>query len=394
MSITFIHTADWQIGKPFAGIEDSDNRSRLGDYRIKAIDRIAQLCQEHQADFVVVAGDMWDSITPTKQLVSKTLKAIGEIPVPVYVIPGNHDHGAIGTVWHQAYFSDERTKLAPNLQVLMDFVPLELESAIILPCPLLRRHVNSDLTDWLRQGSDLYKKLTYKPRIVLAHGSVSDFGSSSFEDDEEVGYTSTNLLNLERLPAEELDYVALGDWHGTKQIDLKSWYSGTPEPDRFPKGGTHDQGNVLLVTAERETNPKVTPLRTGVVNWIKSDFHFTGEDAMASFEAFINELLGNRVGTDLLQLNLTGTLGLELFADLEKKLDTYSNRLLRLKLESQVQVNPQMDELESLLRGDRDPLIARVSSKLVSIIQQGGEQGEIAREALKQLYFTSKKIRQ
>lgn len=392
MPIKFIHTADWQIGKPFAGVEDSANRSRLGEYRVEAINRIAQLCKEHHAAFVLVAGDLWDSVTPTKALVSRTLAAIGRISVPVYVIPGNHDHGAMGTVWHQAYFQEERNKLAANLQVILDFAPIELEKAILLPCPLLRRHVNSDLTDWLRSDAELYKHLANKPRIVVAHGSVTDFGTSTFEDEEEIGYAAANLLNLERLPSEGLDYIALGDWHGTKQVSSKAWYSGTPEPDRFPRGDGHDQGNVLLVSAERGETPVVTALKTGSVSWINAEFHFTGEDSMDAFDTFMNGLLSTRVGSDLLQLDLTGSMGLELFSQLESSLDTYSNRLLRLKLENKVQVNPKQEELESLQRSDRDPLIARVAAKLLSMIKQGGEQEDVAREALKQLYFTTKAI--
>lgn len=393
MKATFIHTADWQIGKSFASVEDPESRSRLGAYRIQTIDRIARLCTDYQAAFVLVAGDLWDSITPTKQLVSQTLSAIGKIPVPVYVIPGNHDHGAIGTIWHQAYFQEEKDLLAPNLHVILDFLPVELEKAILLPCPLLRRHVNTDLTEWLRQGKEVYEGLSTKPRIVLAHGSVTSFGSESFKDEEELEYNATNTLDLSRLPGNELDYIALGDWHGTKEINAKSWYSGTPEPDRFPKGGGHDQGNVLLVTADRGSNPTVTPLKTGSVAWIRKEIHFAGEeDPIASFDYSMNELLGTRVGTDLLQLSMTGSLGLELFANLEKKLDTYSNRLLRLKLDNQVKVNPSLDELESLQSSAKDPLIARVATQLVSLIDQGGEKEAIAREALKQLYFTTKEL--
>ncbi|MFC0656214.1 hypothetical protein [Mongoliitalea lutea] len=91
------------------------------------------------------------------------MKAIGEIPVPVYVIPGNHDHGAMGTVWHQSYFLEERLTLAPNLHLLVEAVLVELEEVILLPCPLLRRHVNSDLTEWLRSGAEIYQGLANKP---------------------------------------------------------------------------------------------------------------------------------------------------------------------------------------------------------------------------------------
>jgi DNA repair exonuclease SbcCD nuclease subunit len=392
MTLSFIHTADWQIGKPFASIEDPDNRSKLASFRVQVIHQIAQLCTEHQAAFVLVAGDLWDSITPTKKLVSETLAAIGKIPVPVYVIPGNHDHGAMGSIWHQPFFLEEKEALSPNLQVILTSEPLDLGEAILLPCPLLRRHEHTDLSQWLREGSEVYDSLSQKPRIVLAHGSVISFGSTTFEDEEELGYGAANFIDLSRFPMEQLDYIGLGDWHGTKQITDKTWYSGTPEPDRFPKSNSHNQGNVLLVKAERGANPTVTPIKTAKLSWNKEEFHFTGDDSLDAFESVLHASLGTRVGMDLLHLSLTGSLGLEYFSNLQKKLETYQNRLLRIKLDNQVKVDPSMDELDSLLQSTVDPLIARVAENLVVIIERGGDEGEIAREALKQLYFTTKAI--
>ncbi|MCE2725348.1 MAG: metallophosphoesterase, partial [Planctomycetaceae bacterium] len=88
---TFIHTADWQLGKPFAGIRDVTKRSLVQQERIEAIRRIRAAVVERRAAFVLVAGDLFDSPTPTRTVVAQALGVIGEMPVPVYAIPGNHD---------------------------------------------------------------------------------------------------------------------------------------------------------------------------------------------------------------------------------------------------------------------------------------------------------------
>ena len=36
--LTFLHSADWQIGKPYARVQDPDKRARLRQARIEAID--------------------------------------------------------------------------------------------------------------------------------------------------------------------------------------------------------------------------------------------------------------------------------------------------------------------------------------------------------------------
>ena len=81
--ITFIHTADWQIGKPFASIADPAKRARVQQERIEAIRRIGGVVRERRAAFVVVAGDLFDSPTPTNATVAAALGGIASLEVPV-----------------------------------------------------------------------------------------------------------------------------------------------------------------------------------------------------------------------------------------------------------------------------------------------------------------------
>src|SRR6187401_2481376 len=150
MTTTFLHTADWQIGKPFAGVEDIQKRSLLQQERINMLERVAGAARDQNADFVVVAGDLFDSPSVTKATVSAACSAIGKLPIPVFAIPGNHDHGGPGSLWEQPFFRQEQAQLAPNLRMLLTPEAVELENAVLFPCPLLRRHESTDLTAWLR----------------------------------------------------------------------------------------------------------------------------------------------------------------------------------------------------------------------------------------------------
>ena len=89
----FLHTADWQIGKPFARISDENKRALVRNARIEAIVRIGDVARETGAEFIVVAGDLFDSPSADKATVSAACSAMGKLGMPVYVIPGNHDHG-------------------------------------------------------------------------------------------------------------------------------------------------------------------------------------------------------------------------------------------------------------------------------------------------------------
>jgi DNA repair exonuclease SbcCD nuclease subunit len=386
MSVKFIHTADLQLAKPYGSIKDDDKRIELKNVRFEVFTTIKKMVEEHGAKFVVIAGDMFDSPTPTNPEVSKACKLIGAIKVPVYVIPGNHDHGGKGSVWYQDFFIREQPSLAPNLVILLEPKAIEIDHAILFPCPLLRRHESGDLTSWLRT-IDTSVFPTNKPKIILAHGTTQDFSSGSTLDDE---YIIANFIDLARLPENEFDYIALGDWHGTKKLGNKAWYAGTPEIDRFIKGAENKPGHVLLVEADCKKAPVVTEIRTTKVEWYEKEFEFIDENSLDIFNAEINALFGTRVAEDLLKLTLTGHLGLADFTKLEEQITTLESRMINLKLDNRVSITPTNDEIESLKNRLSDPLISSVADKLIQASMLGNEDAEIATVALRELYAACK----
>ncbi len=385
MKTTFIHTADWQLGKPFAGVEDDNNRILLQQERINVLGRIAEVARETGAQFIVVAGDVFDSPTPTNKTISAACSAIGEMKVPVYAIPGNHDHGGPGSVWEQEFFKHEHEQLAPNLHVLLKPEPVSLEQAVLFPCPLLRRHEASDPTAWLRSPELDLSRLGDKPRVVIAHGTVQGF-SGEDPDEDEAGGDLPNLINLEKLTASEFDYMALGDWHGAKQVLPTAWYSGTPEMDRFPKGGDHDQGKVVLVTVRHGGQPEAQLRLTARFGWHELPFQFADDSAVAQLEEQVTALIAGRAGQDLVRLRLSGALGIEASDNLHRKLEVWQARLLRLKLTDETTIAPSPSEAAALRERPADPLISRVSSKLLGLAAGTGEEAAVARVALRELY--------
>lgn len=380
----FLHTADWQLGKPFAGVDDELKRSLLQHERIAAINRLADTAREHSAEFVLVAGDLFDSPRATKSTVAAACSAIGAIGIPVFAIPGNHDHGGAGSLWEQEFFKRECEHLAPNFRILLKPEPVELANAVLFPCPLLRRHETIDPTAWLQVAREFDERFGDKPRIVLAHGSVLNFGS--LPDDEEADAGVPNLIDLPRLPESDFDYIALGDWHGAKQVADKAWYSGTPELDRFVKGDGHNPGNVLVVEATRGQPPQVKCVRIGAVGWHELKFDFMDDNGLARLRELVAERIGNRANADLLRLHLTGSLGIEATTELHNMIESWSARLLRIKLDNQTVINPSGTELDGLTQRAGDPLISRVAAKLWALAEGGSDQAAVARIALRELH--------
>ncbi len=384
MTTRFLHSADWQLGKPFATVGDEVKRHRLQVERVQVIRRMAAVVAERALDFVVVAGDLFDSPHVTKATVSAACEAMGLMRVPVLVIPGNHDHGGPGSIWEQAFFLREREQLAPNLRVLLRGEPVVLEKAVVFPAPLLRRHEAGNPVAWVREAVDDAAVPGDLPRIVVAHGTVQGFGG--MEDDEEGGVGVANWIDLASLPEGALDYVALGDWHGTKQVGPVAWYSGTPEIDRFPKGESNDPGNVLVVEAGRGRVPVVEKVATGRFVWKREAFRFSDDASVELFGARLDEWIGERRDEHLLRLVLEGSLGIDAAGRLGKMLESWEARLARLKLEDRVMIAPSAEEIAQLTQRVEDPLIAAVAAALVGRCGGESEDAAVARLAMRELY--------
>ena len=388
----FIHTADWQIGKSYGAVADEQKRFRLQQERIAAIGRIRDVVKLHSVDFVLVAGDLFESTTPASTAVLEVLEAIGEMQVPVLVIPGNHDHGAPGTVWHREDFQRQKPLMAPNLQLLLEQQIVELPQAVLLPCPLLRNQNSADPTTWLRHF-DWDGLPENKPRIVLAHGSVHGFGGRSYDLEEEIQAVSNNQIDLSVLPTEQIDYIALGDWHNLKEITTRAWYCGTPEPDQFDQGTDNQRGQVLLVDLERGKIPAVQPQQTGRIYWHNISISLTGDADLDRLQRQIDELTAGRVNRDLLRMEISGSLSLAGHSHYEQMKNDLNDRLLRLRIKGECQQAPEAEELEQLTARVEDPLIARVANQLQQQLQEEdpeSEQAAINRAALCELFrFTT-----
>ncbi|WP_395346492.1 exonuclease SbcCD subunit D [Variovorax sp. UC122_21] len=247
----FLHTADWQIGRQFASF-DPEHAPILAEARIAVVERLAALALEHRVDAVLVAGDVFDAQTVSERTLRRLFNALAAYPGPWLLIPGNHDAALAESVWTRAQRlgavpAHVHLLLAPELRLF------EAQGFAVLPAPLAQRHTYNDLTAWFDEADTPAGLL----RIGLAHGSVQGLLSEDID--------SANPIAPERATSARLDYLALGDWHGCKRIDARTWYAGTPEPDRFKDNGS---GQALLVEIDAPgAEPRVTQLQVGRFRW-------------------------------------------------------------------------------------------------------------------------------
>ncbi len=374
--VRFIHTADLQIGMPFHRVP-GDKGARLRAVRLEALREISRVAAEHEVDFVVVAGDFFDANTVADEVVVQACERLSRIPVPVYILPGNHDFcGGPGSVYHRASFLKNRPG---HVTVLEKPEPVVAAggAAVILPAPLHHRRIVGESTAHLT--ADFGREAAPGAvRIGLAHGGVV-----AFELDWEE--KPTNFVDPDRVESAELDYLALGDWHGLLEVRPRTWYSGTPEPTSFK---SRNPGYLLVVeVAARGAEPRVVPVQVARTRWLSHEVELNTDpdlDALASWFASLD-----RPEDTVVRLNLRGTLTLAGVARLDELLTTRRHLLLDLRVDDSV---VPMASDEELLEIATDGYLRSTVDELRGLVAQGGEQGAIAARALQVLYQLHREI--
>ena len=284
----FIHTADLHLGRRFGNLPD-EVRGRLVEARHESLDRLVEAAHSHAAGHVLVAGDVFDTETPSDPVWRQALSRMGADPfLHWWLIPGNHDSLAAESLW-----SRFRRQAPPNVHLMDDAKPVEIApSVFLLPAPLPRRYPGRDLTQVIAGCETAADAL----RIGLAHGAVQSFSEDGGRDDA--------IIPPDRAATARLDYLALGDWHGHLRIAERTWYSGTPERDGFRHGGP---GVCLAVTLTAPgVLPEVSALPTGRFTWTDHALPLVpGQDPGAALRALLDPDRAAR-RDHLMQIRVTG----------------------------------------------------------------------------------------
>ncbi len=368
MAFRFVQTADWQLGKQFSSI-GGDAGAALRDQRIKTVRAIGRLAAERRVDAVLVAGDVFDANTVAEGTLIQALDALGEFAGDWVFIPGNHDPALADSVWTRLVSRNP----PENVHVLVEpQKPLYLRdgTVAILPAVLQRRHEADDITAWF----DTAETPAGAVRIGLAHGSVAEYLPSPSE--------APNPISAERAEAARLDYLALGDWHGTRRINERTWYAGTPESDRFTSS---DPGNVLLVSIDGPSQiPNIETVKVGTFIWLseRADLHSSAD--IAALDERIASLTPIP-DTYLLSLTISGALDLARRTELGAIIEKWGALLRALRIDEQGLVaEPSDDDLDRI---DRSGFVREAMERLRARARDNSDMEQaVAQAALIRLY--------
>ena len=281
--IKLIHCADLHLDSPFAGLAPEQAALRRAEQR-DLLDRLCDLAQDEGADLVLLSGDLFDSRQIYRETVDALAAALGRVPVPVFLAPGNHDPYGPLSPYALPIWPD-------NVHIFTSSVPegVDLPSlgCTVYGAAFTSEHpARSPLVGFHapRDG---------RVHLMTLHGDVggTDYGPLSVSDIADSGLT----------------YLALGHVHQTGGLQRAGdtfWaYSGCPEGRGFDETG--DKG-ALVVTIDGGVTAEFRPLCRRRYHVITADL--TGAaDALTAVES----VLPRDARQDVVRLELRGQFAME-----------------------------------------------------------------------------------
>lgn len=295
---TFLHTSDLQIGMDRHFL-DADAQARFNDARIRAINRIGEVAGQRGCEFIIIAGDVFEKNSLSAQTTARAREALKQLPVPVYLLPGNHDPLVADSIFYH-------TSGIPGVHVLADSEPVQVADGVqLVGAPLKSRYATVDLVAQALEPLEPYDGV----RVAVGHGQAFSRAADARPD-------LIDLANVEaKLADGTIDYLALGDTHSAQPVGAsgKVWFSGAPETTDFHDltpgvaGGETNSGRVLVVEAG---GGEVDVEEVAVGEWT---FHALSAEltGSADVETFLSRLeTYPDKSTTVIKYALRGTLGL------------------------------------------------------------------------------------
>lgn len=95
-TLSFVHAADLHLDSPFAGISGIDQElgERLSKATFQAYEAIIELCMDKEVDFLLIAGDVYDSADKSLYAQVRFIEGLRKLEtagIQVFICHGNHD---------------------------------------------------------------------------------------------------------------------------------------------------------------------------------------------------------------------------------------------------------------------------------------------------------------
>lgn len=219
--IKILHCADFHIGASRTGLK---NTLLSGIAEIKnTFFKVLDICHKESVDFLLIAGDLFDTPFPSAETAAEIIQAMSNIPDTIIAIsPGNHDCACPGSFYLKNDFP-ENVIVFTSFAEYFDFPEKKV------------RLFGAAFTDRFERIPLLPQKPEVHPEFInlcVLHGDVVS------------GLTESvyNPISQSSIKESGLDYLALGHIHKRSEIKRANGtffsYCGCPDGKGFDESGS------------------------------------------------------------------------------------------------------------------------------------------------------------
>lgn len=237
--LTIIHGADFHLDSPFAGLTPQRAAQRRGEQR-ELLSALAELARERKADLVLLSGDLLDSHQTYRETAQALSQALGQIPCPVFLAPGNHDYYHVNSLYAAMDWPE-------NVHIFTGGA-IEAVELPQLGCVVHGRAFQAPRED-ASPLAGFAAPQDGRIHLMVLHGQVDGAGDYA-------------PISREDIAASGLHYLALGHVHQGSGIQREGntfWaYPGCPEGRGFDETG--EKGVLCLTLDEHSCRGELVPL--------------------------------------------------------------------------------------------------------------------------------------
>ncbi|MBQ5330000.1 MAG: exonuclease SbcCD subunit D [Oscillospiraceae bacterium] len=330
----FVHLADLHLGRRVCGFSLIEDQKYI-------LDRILDMIGEEKPDIVLIAGDVYDKLSPPAEavtLLDSFLTELSRRGIETFIISGNHDSperiafGADLMNKSGIHFSPVYDGKAAHFTVTDEYGEADIYLLPYLRAAEARRFFpDEDIPDTAAAVSAAIRAMNMdksRRNIIISHQFVQG-GETSDSERGAVGGTDGVPADVYK----DFDYAALGHLHKPQAMSGNVRYGGTPLKYSVSEA-EHKKSLAVCELGEKGTPVKtvlreLVPLRD--MRMIKGSF----EDIMSESS------------DDFVQVMLTDT---ERIPDAQKRLRAQYPRIMAVKYINEQEREPIGITEESAVR--------------------------------------------
>jgi exonuclease SbcD len=317
MSLRILHTADNHIGLSFNQYPEVAQK-RLVEERFASLERMIATANERKADFIVVAGDLFEKTTVTKGQIERAVGILGKFEgEAVLVLAGNHDfcEGADSKLWKQFRTTADGTCVLALTEPATKEFDINDQKVRFYACPCPSKHGKEHTIGWVADEEKQADMLN----IGIAHGNVEGLGLDT--DQRYFNMADSDFRN-----------AGLHTWL-LGHIHVPSPAPGTTGKPLYFMPGIHTPdsvkcshpGHAWWIEMDADGTCRHEQLTTGAIRFVRMNLSLQHANDIRELQTQCESL---DAPNTILDLQLTGRLREEEIAELNAMLGTIGPKFL------------------------------------------------------------------